>query len=575
VFALLVALACASPWSATLAQVRVEISGVGSTVEENIRASLDLVRHGAREDLSEAAIRRLYARGRGQVRDAMRPFGFYRPRIEPQLTRQEDGEWVARFEIEPGDPVLVSEVDVRLLGEGSDDAGLLAVIAQSPLRPNRRLRHQEYDRLRNNLESTAAMLGYLEARFEERRLEVDPSENAARIVLHLRTGPRYRFGQVHVEQDILNEDLLQKIVTARAGEPYDATELLQTQYRLTDSMYFASVIVETGIPDAENLTVPINVETTPTRRQRIRTGIGFATDTGPRGTLGVDWRRLNKAGHSAGTELRLSETLGELSARYRIPIGDPLNERLLFRADLTQEDLGDLESRRARIGASHVTLRGGGWQRTLFTDLLDERTAIPGEPSLRDTLLVPGIGMEKLVTDDILFPRDGYRLRGEVRGSQELLGARNDFLRMEFEANRVYSIEDRWRFFLRSRLGVGIVEGFATLPASQRFFAGGDQSVRGYGYNALGPQDEAGNVIGGRHLLFGSIEVERRVWGRVAAAAFVDAGNALETFSDDIEVAVGLGVNVHTPIGTLRIALAQSVTEDRSPRLHLSLRPDL
>ena len=574
ILALLAVLACALPWAPAAAQIQVQISGVDGEIEANIRASLDVVRHGTREDLSEAAVRRLHARARAQIRGAMRPFGFYRPRIDPLLERR-NGEWHAIFQIDPGEPVLVTEIDVRIIGEGSEEPRFLEVIAQSPIRTNRRLRHEEHDRLRNNLQATAAMLGYFEARFEQRLLEVDPAAHSARVVLHLETGPRYSFGPVTVAQDILDEGLLQRIVTIREGEPYDTTRLLQTQYRLTDSLFFGSVIVESGAPDADSLSVPISIETIATRRQRIRMGIGYATDTRLRGSLGVDWRRLNEAGHSAGTELRLSQTLTEISGRYRIPIGDPLRERLLFRGDLTQEDLGDLESSRAKLGVSHVTVRGGGWTRTLFLDLLDERTRIPEEPDLQDTLLIPGVGMEKLIADDILFPRDGYRLRGELRGSQELLGASNDFLRLDLEANRVSSIGEQWRFFTRSRIGIGLVDGFATLPASQRFFAGGDQSVRGYGFNTLGPTDAEGNVIGGRHLLFGSLEAERRVWGRVALAGFVDAGNALDSFSDDLEASVGLGVNVRTPIGTLRISMARSVTESRGARLHLTIRPDL
>lgn len=556
------------------AQVRVEISGVDGEIEANIRAALDLVRHGGREDLSEAAVRRLHARARGQVREAIRPFGFYRPRIESTLERR-NGEWRAVFQVDPGQPVLVSEIDVRILGPGSAEPRLLETVAQSPLRVDRRLRHQEHDRLRNALQSEATMLGYFEARFLQRRLEVDPAASTARIVLHLETGPRYSFGEVAIDQDILSTSLMDRIVTVRAGDPYDARKLLTTQYRLTDSLYFANVFVETGAPDTETHSVPVRIETSPTRRQRIRLGVGYATDTQLRGSVGVDWRRLNKAGHSAGTELRLANTLSELSGRYRIPIGDPLNERLLFRGGLTSQDLGDLESQRIALGISHVTLRGGGWQRTLFADLLDERTRTPGQPTIRDTLLVPGIGMEKLVADDILFPRDGFRLRGEVRGSQQLLGATSDFLRFDLEANRVFSVGDDWRFFARSRLGIGIVEGFDTLPASQRFFAGGDQSVRGYRFNSLGPRDELGNVIGGRHLVFGSLEAERRVWGRVALAAFLDAGNALDSFDDDLEASAGIGVHVLTPIGTLRLSIAQSISESRSMRLHLTIRPDL
>jgi translocation and assembly module TamA len=568
------ALACLLQWPAAHGQVRVEIDGVDSEIEANIRATLNLVRHGAREDLSDAAVRRLHARARSQIRDAMRPFGYYRPQIEPQL-EQREGRWLASFRIDPGDPVIVRQVDVRISGEGALERRFGDIIADSELKEGRRLRHQEYDRLRTRLQGEAANLGFFEARFEEHRLEVDVAELSARAILHLETGPRYQFGRIEITQDELSTGLLERIVRIREGEPYDAARLLQAQYRLTDSLYFASVVVETGVPDADSRSVPIHIDTSPTRRQRIRLGVGYATDTQVRASLGVDWRRLNTAGHSAGTELRLSRTLTELSGRYRIPIRDPLNERLLFRGSLSEEDLGDIQSRRASLGISHVTVRGGGWQRTLFTDILDERTRLPEEPDFTDTLVVPGLGMEKLIADDILFPLRGYRLRGELRGSQALLGASSDFLRLDIEANLVTSIGEQWRFFARSRLGVGFVERFGQLPASQRFFAGGDQSVRGYGFNSLAPRDEAGNVVGGRHLVFGSLEAERRVWGRVAVAAFLDAGNALDDFGDSIEASAGGGVNVRTPIGTLRISVARSVTESRSARFHLTIRPDL
>lgn len=556
------------------AEVRVDITGVDDEIETNIRATLDLVRHGGREGLSEAAVRRLHSRAPRQVRAAMQPYGYYRPRIESSL-EQRNGEWRARFVIDAGEPVVLKQVDVRILGDGSGDGALLDIVAQSPLREGRRLNHQEYDRLRNRLQATAAMRGYFDARFEQRRLEVDPAAHSARAVLHMSTGPRYRFGTISVEQDILNEGLLDRIVLLREGEPYDANALLQAQYRLSDSSYFTGVVVESGAPDETTLSVPVRIETTATRGQRIRLGLGYATDTRLRGSIGVDWRHLNKAGHSAGTELRLSEVLTEISGRYRIPIGDPLKERLLFRGGLTREDLADIESQRISVGVSHVTMRGGGWQRNLFADLLEERTWTPNEPEFIDLLIVPGIGMEKLIADDVLFPRNGYRVRAEVRGSHQYLGADTDFLRILAEGNRVSSVGESWRFFLRSAVGYGIVGNVDALPASQRFFAGGDQSVRGYGYNSLGPRDADGNVVGGRHLLFGAVEAERLVWGRYALAAFLDVGNAFNDFDEGLEASVGVGINVHTPIGTLRVAVAQSVTESRGMRFHLSIMPDL
>jgi translocation and assembly module TamA len=344
---------------------------------------------------------------------------------------------------------------------------------------------------------------------------------------------------------------------------------------LTDSLFFADVVVEAGAPDPDTRTVPITIASVGVGRQRIRRSVGYATDTGLRAGLGVDWRRLNGAGHSAAMNLQLGQTRSDIGGQYRIPIGDPIRESLLFRGGLVREDLADLESRRATARVSRVTVSGSDWRRTVFLDLLREDTQVPGSPELNSLLVLPGAAAEKLVADDLLFPRHGYRVSSEVRGSHRALGADADFLRLEIEGVRVVAPGEHWRLFARGAVGIGLIDDVAELPASQRFFAGGDLSVRGYGFNRLGPRDELGNIIGGRHLVFGSLEVERTVWRRLALALFVDGGNAFDSLGDDLEASAGLGLNVRTPIGTVHLGWARSLTENRDARFHLTIRPDL
>jgi len=565
-------LLCAAPAPAA---IRVEISGVEDELEENVRARLDLVRFAGRKDLSEAAVRRLFRRAPEEAAEALRPFGYYAPRISPELER--DGEdWVASIAIEPGRPVVLAELDVRVTGAGEGNAAFERVVSGSPMKPGRRLNHAEYDNLRDSLQREAQTLGYFDAGFEARRLEVDPERHEARAILHLESGPRYDFGPVRIEQTVLRKDMVGRLVPMREGEPYDARQVLKTQYSLTDSLYYSTVIVEPGQPDPETRTVPVLVTTTPVNAQRVRLGIGYATDTRLRGSIGWEFRRLNRSGHTAGLETRLSEPKSEFTARYRIPLGNPLEEHLQFNAGFFDETLGDTTSRRMTVGVAHrKTL--GNWTRTLFADVIREQSDIPSEPTFEDTLVVPGIAMEKLVADDILYPTQGYRLSSDLRGSHPAIGSTSRFVRAHFVANRVLSRGEAWRFSLRSELGVGLVEGFDELPASQRFFAGGDQSVRGYGYQELGPQDANGSYIGGRHLLFGSVEAERRIRGRFSLAAFVDGGGAVDEFQDTelLQVSVGAGLHVRTPVGTLRFEVARAVTESRALRLHLTIRPDL
>src|SRR5690606_9543527 len=116
------------------------------------------------------------------------------------------------------------------------------------------------------------------------------------------------------------------------------------------------------------------------------------------------------------------------------------------------------------------------------------------------------------------------------------------------------------------------IDEFSELPASLRFFAGGDQSVRGYRYNSLGPTDASGEVIGGRKLLVGSLEYEHRIRGGWSAAVFYDAGNALEDYGDSLARGAGFGVRWLSPIGQVRIDLASALSEDGNPwRLHLNI----
>ena len=111
------------------------------------------------------------------------------------------------------------------------------------------------------------------------------------------------------------------------------------------------------------------------------------------------------------------------------------------------------------------------------------------------------------------------------------------------------------------------------LPASLRFFAGGDRSVRGYAYQSLGPKDENGQVIGGKHLLVANLEIEKKVTAKWGGAIFYDIGNAFDSLSEyELEQGAGIGIRRYTTIGPIRVDLARQIG-NRSPRwrIHLSM----
>ena len=133
------------------------------------------------------------------------------------------------------------------------------------------------------------------------------------------------------------------------------------------------------------------------------------------------------------------------------------------------------------------------------------------------------------------------------------------------------------RLLLRANAGATASRDFSLLPPSVRFFAGGDESVRGYDYESLGPKDAEGNVIGGTNLLVASVEFERHLKGNFYGAVFVDAGNAFDNTDFDPETGIGFGVKWRSPIGLVRLYLGYPVTadDDRKVRFHLRLGADL
>jgi translocation and assembly module TamA len=225
----------------------------------------------------------------------------------------------------------------------------------------------------------------------------------------------------------------------------------------------------------------------------------------------------------------------------------------------------------------------GNWQRVLsltVDDTRDEVTTTTGSTTAvslsRSQLLVPGISYALLPPGFLGINAVPRGLQAELLGSTTALGSDTDFTRLLIHDERRFRLADRWYLQLRAELGTSAVGDFQELPAQYRFFAGGDRSVRGYAYEELSPVDADGNRIGGRHLVTGSIELQRELPRNFVAAVFVDGGNAVNDFGDRLEYSAGVGLRYRLPFLSIGFDVAQSLSEpDRSPRLHLNFTPEL
>ena len=505
----------------------------------------------------------------------------------------------ARIVIDPGPPVIIDDVAVGVTGPGAEHPAFRALLDKPALRRGDRLDHATYDGLKAELRRLAATLGYAEAKFTASEMLVDIASHSARIQLALETGPRYAFGATVIRQESLEDGFLRRYLRYRESEPYDASQLLRTQFALDDSQYFSTVEVVAGEPDRERLLIPVDIRAEPNRRNRYSTGVGYATDTKWRGTLTWENRRLNDRGHRSRVEIKAAQVQQSVEGRYVIPIGDPALEKVSLEARYGREDRGDLETRTTRFQPS-VTQVLGDWQRVASVSFsqvttVTAATATQPETSESNRLIIPSLSYASVprgYLGEALFSRG---LFAEVRGSSTALGAADDFIQLRLEAERVFDLAPKWHAFLRGQLGATWVSATEKLPGTERFFAGGDRSVRGFGFNDLSPLDAGGAKIGGRHLFTGTAELIRDLPRNLALALFVDAGNAFDTFGDPLQYSAGIGIRFRLPVVSVGLDLAQpltnpacrSVTPDprcavepgfkdpAGPRLHINFSPKL
>jgi translocation and assembly module TamA len=567
---------CAVAGAAEL--VRVEVDGVSREIADNVRSFLTLTRFAEREELSDTQVRRLADRAVDEAADAMRPFGYYAPVIRSRTSRDGD-RWIVRLKVQPGKPVMFRTVDVRITGPGADEPELARLVAASAVQPGAQLNHPAYDSLRDDLLRAALAVGFLDAKLTRRELIVDPAERTADAHIELETGGLYRFGGITLEQDVLRDDFMARFVRFRPGQVFSTERIRNTQFALEDSNYFSSVSITAGQRDPETLTVPMIIRAEPIRRHRYTASLGYGTDTELRGRFAWENRRVNTLGHRLRFELTGSAILQEAIARYIVPVGDPALEKLEFSAGYINEELGDLDSERFEV-VGGLTQVLGNWQRVLFARVNRERTGFPDGTSRDDLLLIPGISYASLPPNFLTGWVRSAAYYFELSGSPETLGSDASYLRFYTRAERVWSLGDPWYLRARGEFGTSWVNDFSELPASQRFFAGGDRSVRGFALDELGPvvvqENPDGSTsnqsVGGEHKLVASLELERDFARNIRGAVFFDAGNAFSDWSTPLEYSVGIGVRGRLPMLLIGVDVAQALSEPgKSPRLHLNI----
>lgn len=558
---------CALP--AWCLAMEVEVEGVPAQIVDRVRNSIDLGPKAEKIDRPDAE-RRL-ALGRQQLEKAMSSFGYYRARVRGQLVGQ-PSKWKAVYRVTPGKAMTYGAVTIEITGPAGSEPSLKRYLSTKPLAAGDRVDQGRYESVKEELLRRTQALGYLDAHLSVHRVEVNLDTYSADARLVVDSGPLFRFGKIRLIQHILDDRFLRGYVTIKYGDRYSDRRLLELQQDLKNSDYFDKVRVDPRLKEAgPDGYVPIDVHLTPGKPSHYQAGLGFGTDTGVRGSLSWEERRLNRHGHRLGSSLQLSQIGGSAGAHYTIPFGDPRNDQYQLFANYVRNNPDTSNSTVDAVGIRRSTALGD-MRLTLSFAYHREDFTVAGQSGLTN-LFIPAAELSQVKADNRLFTRNGFKWKFSLEGSAGLISD-FAFIQPHVSGKLIHSFGDL-RLILRGEAAATAAK-LQDLPASLRFFAGGDQSVRGFGYETLGPLNAQGQVTGGRRLLVGSVEADYGITDKWRVAAFFDAGNAFDTFNEPLRKSVGIGIRRITPIGPIRIDLAHPLVGGTSSiRLHVTFGPDL
>lgn len=567
--------------------LQVDIKGVPPELVTNIKADLNLQQATKEEKLDITRIRNLYQLAPEQINSTLQAKGYYNAKITGDLQEQPgataaQNKWLATFDIALGPPTRIQNISLAIEGQGKDNPKVKPLLSTTKLVRGHILIHADYEDTKEQLLADINGLGYLQAEFTQSVVEVDRGTNSANIKLVLNTGPQYTFGKITFYDAMYPDDFLIRFVPFKPGDPYTLQKLIDFQNNLEAADLFGKIRFDplNDLENPNNTVVPIQVRLNLKPRNRYTGSVGYGTDTGFRGSLGWMHRRVSTPGHRVLTNLYASQVRSNIRANYIIPGSRPATDKYVLGALGQIEAFEELYSRKAEISASKIIKRGrletmyGIWY---FTETFRLVTAFP---KLNRKYLLPTakwIWIDSKPTDDFEF---GTRFDIKIRLGAQCLLSDTSVAQIEANGKKIFPITQQSRLLLRASVGAVATKDFVSIPPSLRFYAGGEDSVRGFAYNSLGPlavPSDPDSNTGGRYLLILSAEVERKLYEKISGVVFFDAGNTSLTTKIPLAFGTGVGIRYKTPIGNFRLDLAKplNMTPKTHWRVHVNFGTDL
>ncbi|HBO37328.1 MAG TPA: hypothetical protein DD638_01560 [Pasteurellaceae bacterium] len=459
-----------------------------------------------------------------------------------------------------GEPVKLEETDVRVEGQAQTDPEF-EKLAQTLPSKGTQLNHETYEDYKSSLQKLALQRGYFDAEMAVHRLEVMPSTHQAWWRIQFDSGERYRYGEIKFVDSQIREDYLRNMLVIHRGEEYSLSDVSQTTSDFSSSGWFSSVLVQPHLQEQTKL-VDFDILLYPRKKNTVELGVGYASDVGPRLQIGWNKPWINNRGHSFRSSFYISAPKQTIEATYKMPLlANPLNYYYEFSTGIENEDDNDTKSLAATTAALRYWNHPTGWQYSLgMRARYDKFTQADVED--RVFLLYPTASLTRTRLQGGMFPSWGDSQRITVDLGRKLWLSDVDFFSIRASTAWIRTIAYNHRFITRFEIGYLHTPDIHKIPPALRFFAGGDRSVRGYGYKKISPKDINGKLIGGSRLATGTLEYQYQVYPSWWAATFVDSGLAANSYStDELRYGIGVGIRWASPVGAIKFDIATPVRD--------------
>ena len=546
-----------------------------------LEKNLDLLRWRGNAQLDAAQLERLITLARAQAQALVATEGYYSAQADVTRESGTDGI-VVRIKLEPGAAARVDGLDLTLEGfDGQHGVGgdpVEVFKREWALPVGSTFRQADWELAKRRLLRQALQTRYPRAQLADSSATVDPATGLVRLRVKLCSGPAVLLGAPRIEGlRRYPKQIVTNLNPLTPGAEYSETLLQAFQSRLQESAYFANVevgadlaqgddVADACAPTATPLTLPVLVRVTENKFKNTSVGLGYSTNTGNRAQVSYDDLSLFGLRLKSGiiVETRKQAARGDL---YFPTTAEGYNDSTgatFERTDITGEvtSVATLAARRAW---------GTPLQERSFTlEYVNEHRSVDGQLASSNQSLPVTYGLTRRVLDNLLFPSVGYAMNAQLGGTPLPILTEQAFARASARLVVYRPIGVHNTLLLRLEAGAVVSKQKAGIPANYLFRAGGDQSVRGYGFHQLGVQ-EGSAIVGGRYLLAGSVEYQfwpQRTWG---GAVFYDAGNAGDIVKDlKPKSGYGVGVRWRSPVGPINFDAAYGHAVHKY-RLHFSL----